>query len=244
MKLDLELPHLDLFAHMPLSAWRLRHWTHQVLTLTHRPLLQLVAPTAVPFYGLGSDTGPMTTFTKNQSVIARTLAANVLKELNEVSGRWRAGTVDVRRPSIIVSWFWKTIRGPIANNDFRVQYFRMVWYSFLGKTSSKPEDMQGIFANLLPLSVAELLQLPPKDRMKANLASFEQLSIELLLDSYSIARDEVDGSQSKRLMPAVSDGYRHFPEREASCSRRTPRFLLLRWVYVSAASAWIFSTAS
>jgi hypothetical protein len=71
-------------------------------------------------------------------------------------------------------------------DNFRVKIsdtFISTWNGFVGKTSSLPEDMHGILANLLDLDATEVLKLPIELRMKAIFNSLQSIPIGILVDA-------------------------------------------------------------
>ncbi|KAL9599637.1 MAG: hypothetical protein Q9219_003721 [cf. Caloplaca sp. 3 TL-2023] len=54
--------------------------------------------------------------------------------------------------------------------------FETIWNNLVSRSTSKPEDIHGILANLLDLNATEVLAFPLEDRMKAILCDRETLS--------------------------------------------------------------------
>ena len=56
-----------------------------------------------------------------------------------------------------------------------------VWNALIDKTSSMVEDIDVIICNMLGIKAIDLMKIPNQDRMKAILASFDELPVDLLL---------------------------------------------------------------
>lgn len=98
--------------------------------------------------------------------------------------------------SLIGKWLRIVPQRQGLPSKITAENFRIVWNSFIGKTSSLPEDMHGVMANLLGLNATELLSVPMGDRCKAIIASSSQLPIGLLFDCPATCTLTAAGSQS------------------------------------------------
>ncbi|KAK3624510.1 hypothetical protein LTR56_011705 [Elasticomyces elasticus] len=58
-----------------------------------------------------------------------------------------------------------------------------VWNELLGKTSTKRGELLAILANLLDLSATRILTLPHRDRMKAILANYKNVPLDMLFSA-------------------------------------------------------------
>lgn len=79
--------------------------------------------------------------------------------------------------------------------------FQAGWNNLVSRSTSKPEDIHGIFANTLDLSAGEVLALPLRDRMKAILGAQATLSAGLV---YSRGRKIQD--PGNRWVPMIPSG--------------------------------------
>ncbi|KAI4123763.1 MAG: hypothetical protein LQ338_005112 [Usnochroma carphineum] len=79
--------------------------------------------------------------------------------------------------------------------------FEIGWNNLMSRSTSKPEDVHGIFANTLDLSAGEVLALPLQDRMKAILGTQETFSAGVV---YSRGRKTQD--LSNRWVPMFPSG--------------------------------------
>ena len=92
---------------------------------------------------------------------------------------------------------------PSGLSEYRNQQFIQVWNDLLGRSTTKFEDIHCILANLLDFNAAEILRLPPNNRMKAMLCAQKELPLDLLCgQSPRIESD--DGSD--RWVPAYARG--------------------------------------
>lgn len=96
--------------------------------------------------------------------------------------------------------------------------FYTIWNNLVSRSTSKPEDVHGILANLLDLSATEVLALPLEDRMKAIIGAQETISPMMLYGNGRKIKDPANRwvpafpsftylSSSYGLMKPVSGGY-------------------------------------
>lgn len=134
--------------------------------------------------------------------------------------------------------------------------FQAIWNEMVSRSTSKPEDVHGILANLLDLSATEVLTLPLEDRMKAILGEQETLSTGLVYSNGPKVQDQANRwvpvfPSSRYLSPLygqmkrVSDGYLLDKEKANPVGfivdKSTPRYSTLR-IFDSSSTAgplWI-----
>jgi hypothetical protein len=90
-------------------------------------------------------------------------------------------------------------------DDVQIRQFQAVWNRFLGRFTTKPEDVHGILANMLDFSAKEILSLPSDQRMKALL--YDQKLSPLCLLYNDVPRLQSD-RPNECWVPAYSRGLR------------------------------------
>ncbi len=68
--------------------------------------------------------------------------------------------------------------------------FDETWNALVTRRTTKPDDLHGILATLINLSAAEILQLPPQDRMKAIIKSQFEIPLVMLYEHGEIQSDQ------------------------------------------------------
>ncbi len=153
-------------AHVSCCAWLTRSWTLQEARLSRRWFAQfsdgLFDPAEVHRM-VNTDTLPVAYYKS-----AASSTADFASELIE----WYDGMPVMRRYSIFSH--------PENALDHPLVVFIQAWNQLKQRSTSKPKDTHGIFANMLNLSASEVLALPHAQRMKAILRTQEQIPLCLL----------------------------------------------------------------
>lgn len=175
-QLSPSLSKTEIVANILLCGWRSRLWTHQELCMARSPLLQLAEGAVVPypctprFQSQQEDYGE--DYDAPTASIADMCETLLLSELELANSHAEAGFENGEEEQ---------------KNERQEDFFGRIWNTMVGKASSTPEDMLGIFANMLTLSVSEIR----KQRIKAIFASYGTIPIGVLLDVESISAEAV-----------------------------------------------------
>ena len=81
--------------------------------------------------------------------------------------------------------------------------FGMVWNAFLGRSTTKPDDIHAILANMLDYSAKESLSLAPEQRLKALLYDLKFFPLCLLFNDVPRLRSN---NPNERWVPAYPGG--------------------------------------
>ncbi len=96
-------------------------------------------------------------------------------------------------------------RGP-APEDVQLDSFVSVWNELIKRSTTKPEDIFSIFANLLDFNAGQIMTLPQDERMKAILWSSSTIPFSLVYNSGPRCKDRE--SRRDRWVPTVPQGSR------------------------------------
>jgi hypothetical protein len=178
---------LDLMAQLLVSTWRSRYWTHQEFTLANRRALvvQFQRPLGLEHLLWKARHLCRARYRRRRSILRNGDRSLYINELREISVVLLAQLTGLRmgehRYAKIGYGLRKLFLGERkSENKGAPTYFCMVWSDFLGKTSSLPEDMLGILANILNLNPIDIARLPWRERMKAIFKSYRNLPARLL----------------------------------------------------------------
>ena len=96
-------------------------------------------------------------------------------------------------------------RGPVPE-DVQLDSFVSVWNELIKRSTTKPEDIFAIFANLLDFNAGQIMKLPQDERMKAILWSSSTIPFSLLYSSGPRLKN--GDSHRDRWVPTVPKGSR------------------------------------
>ena len=88
--------------------------------------------------------------------------------------------------------------------DVQLDLFVNVWNELIKRSTTKPEDIFAIFANLLDFNAGQIIKLPQNERMRAILWSSEKIPFSLLYNKRLGVDD--GGSHRDRWVPTVPKG--------------------------------------
>ncbi len=155
-------------AHVLCCAWLTRSWTMQEARLSRRWFAQFADGLFDP-----ANVERMVTADKIPVIYYKS-AANITSEFASEAIHWYNSMPVMRRYSIFAH--------PDNVIDHPLVLFIQAWNQLKQRSTSKPKDTHGIFANMLNLSASEVLALPHAERMKAILRTHEQIPLCLLFN--------------------------------------------------------------
>ena len=92
----------------------------------------------------------------------------------------------------------------LVPEDIQLESFVNVWNELINRSTTKPEDMFAIFANLLDFNAGQIIKLPQNERMRAILWSSDKIPFSLLYNKGFRVDD--GGSHRDRWVPIVPKG--------------------------------------
>ena len=91
----------------------------------------------------------------------------------------------------------------LVPEDIQLESFVNVWNELINRSTTKPDDMFAIFANLLDFNAGQIIKLPQNERMRAILWSSDKIPFSLL---YNKGLKVHDASHRDRWVPIVPKG--------------------------------------
>ena len=92
----------------------------------------------------------------------------------------------------------------LVPEDIQLDSFVNVWNELTKRSTTKPEDMFAIFANLLDFNAGQIMKLPQNERMRAILWSSDKIPFSLLYNNG--LRVDGGGNHRDRWVPIVPQG--------------------------------------
>jgi hypothetical protein len=163
----------ELLARIATSAWNTRCWTYQEHILARIAVYQCEFGPSFRHVPQGREIEHIKFWALTQKPQDPTqLDFGIHRNLEVLALPAHINTGGtVRNPGVVEPWR----RGaPDA------QKFTNAWNAFFGRNTTKPEDLIGIFANILDLSASEVLELNQDVRMKAIIRAQPSLPLSLL----------------------------------------------------------------
>ncbi|CZR58952.1 uncharacterized protein PAC_08844 [Phialocephala subalpina] len=162
----------ELQSRLAVSDWRSRCWTHQEYCFSRLPLYQCSD-------GLGS----LIKMDEATDFKGGSMQESVCRELQNLSPTALQSTTGIQDPLSQVLGLGYTSKSPEDLENQRQLRFLCVWNDLSRKNITHNDDSLEILANLLELRAGDLLDLLPKDQMKAVLGSHKKLPMDLLFSS-------------------------------------------------------------
>ncbi|KAI4196610.1 MAG: hypothetical protein LQ350_006433 [Teloschistes chrysophthalmus] len=166
---------LQINAHMFGSTWLTRSWTLQEARLSRAWFAQF----ADGLYNPNSRANGALDFRLYSDWIVNRSDA---QELESEMISWYHGMPAVRQTDVIANQSRDLLSDPTNS-------FMKMWNQLCSRSTSKPEDIHGIMANILDFSAEEVLALPLQDRMKAILRAHGSLPASLIYNNGRKLRD-------------------------------------------------------
>ncbi|KAL8701391.1 MAG: hypothetical protein Q9201_004929 [Fulgogasparrea decipioides] len=171
-----DLTHLQVNAHVLCSTWLTRSWTFQEARLSRAWFAQF----ADGLYNPDSrENGFLHHRLYSDWITYRSDADYLASEMI----RWYNDMPAVRQRTMSANQGFRLLNDPLYN-------IIIVWNQLVSRSTSKPEDVHGILANMLDLSAGEVLALPSEQRMKAILGGQDKLPGGLLYNDATKIQDD------------------------------------------------------
>ena len=174
-------------AHVLCSSWLGRSWTYQEARLSRSWFAQFAD-------GLFNPNSVENAALNHVLYCDWHLAKDDAHELATESIMWYHNMPSMRKTDIYTNQSDQLLNTPLWS-------FINVWNHMASRSTSKPEDVHSILANMTNLSASEVMVLPYEERMKAILRAQEALPADLL---YTLAPKIQD--RSNRWVPQYPQG--------------------------------------
>lgn len=163
-----ELPEEQLNVHVQCSAWMSRCWTLQEARLSREWYAQFADGLYDPIRARESA------YIEEKRAEIKANGDNAVSMLSS-SMTWFHSMLPMQRASVFVN--------PKEEELFDVEIFQWAWNCLADRSTTKLEDVLGIFANLLSLSAGEVVALPYEERLKAVIRAHQTIPTAMLYNS-------------------------------------------------------------
>lgn len=162
------LPEEQLNVHVQCSAWMTRCWTLQEARLSREWYAQFADGIYDPIRARALAS------IEDERAEIKANGDNAVSMLSS-SMTWFHSMLPMQRTTVFLN--------PKEEELFDVEIFQWAWNCLSDRSTTKPEDVLGIFANLLSLSAGEVVALPYEERLKAIIRAHQTIPTALLYNS-------------------------------------------------------------